>query len=487
MIDRRDFIKTVLAGGAAALVAPGFVSADSRAYGLRRSGQEGLSDDAWARVPQILARIKPPAFAKRDFVITRHGGVGDGAKDCTDAFHKAVSACAAAGGGTVVVPTGRFLTGAIHLKSNVNLHLEKGATVTFSRDPRKYLPLVFTRWEGMELMNYSPFIYALEQENIAITGEGTIDGQADCDHWWPWKGRTNCGWKKGEPEQSRARALLYEMVAKGAPVRSRVFGEGSYLRPQFIQPYRCKNILIEGVTLKGSPMWQVHPVLCTNVTVRGLKIFADGPNTDGCDPESCKDVVIKDCYFSTGDDCIAIKSGRNNEGRRVPVPCENIVVQDCHMSAGHGGITVGSEISGGVRNLFGENCRMDSPNLNSSLRFKNNALRGGLLENFYFRDIDVGQVADATITMDFNYEEGGNGPFTPILRNVLVNNLKSKKSARALDLQGLEKAPVSNVRLENCVFENVAEANIVKNVSSLQLLNVRINGLITEAPATTRG
>ncbi|MHB8755826.1 MAG: glycoside hydrolase family 28 protein [Candidatus Acidiferrales bacterium] len=166
-------------------------------------------------------------------------------------------------------------------------------------------------------MNFSPFIYAFEQENIAITGRGTIDGNSSCQHWWPWKGSRTCGWQQGDPDQSKDRNLLHEMGEKGVPVSSRVFGEGHYLRPQFIQPYRCKNVLIEGVTLLNSPMWQVNPVLCTNVTVQGLTISSFGPNTDGCDPESCADVLIKNCFFNTGDDCIAIKSGRNADGRRV--------------------------------------------------------------------------------------------------------------------------------------------------------------------------
>ncbi len=154
-------------------------------------------------------------------------------------------------------------------------------------------------------MNYSPFIYAFEQENIAVSGQGTIDGNADCEHWWPWKGRAGCGWKQGNPEQSKDRNTLFDMAEAGIPVTERVFGEGHYLRPQFIQPYRCKNVLLEGVTLKNSPMWQVHPVLCTNVTVRKMTITGassnrdSAPNTDGCDPESCTDVLIQDCNFNT--------------------------------------------------------------------------------------------------------------------------------------------------------------------------------------------
>jgi len=489
MLDRRNFVKTFLAGGASLLVLKELNAAQPLA-GFNVAGKLGQADDPWAQIPQILTRINPPAFPNRDFVVTKFGARGDGKFDCTDAFRKTIEACNRAGGGRVVIPAGQFSTGAIHLKSNVNLHVSKDATIRFDRDPKKYLPVVFTRWEGMELMNYSPFIYAFEEKNIAITGDGVIDGNADCTHWWPWKGRVKCGWKEGDPEQSKARELLYDYVAKGTPIAERVFGEGSYLRPQFIQPYRCQNVLIEGVTLRHSPMWQLHPVLCTNVTVRNVNIEREekandqtGPNCDGCDPESCKDVLIEGCTFATGDDCIAIKAGRNNDGRRVAVPSENIIIRNCRMKDGHGGITIGSEISAGVRNVFAYNCHLDSPNLNIAIRFKNNALRGGLLENFFFRDIEVGQVSDATITIDFNYEEAYNGPFTPVVRNVVVSGLKSSKSFRALDLQGLTKAPIYNVRLENCTFDNVAKNNIVKNVQGLEFRNVRVNGKLIAEPA----
>jgi polygalacturonase len=482
MSDRRVFLKTFLASGAAVLLSRDLASG----YGFGGGPSlYDLADDPWAEVPVILKRIKAPAFPDREFKVTQFGATGDGKTDCTEAFRAAIHACNQAGGGRVLVPAGVYSTGAIHLESNVNLNVAKGATIKFSQDPKKYLPLVFTRWEGMELMNYSPFIYAFEQTNVAITGAGVIDGHADCAHWWPWKGRTQCGWKKGDPDQSRARALLYEQVAKATPVSQRVFGEGSYLRPQFIQPYRCQNVLIEGVTFRNSPMWQIHPVLCTNVTVRGVRLEREanasnqtGPNTDGCDPESCTDVLIEDCYFATGDDCIAIKAGRNDDGRRVAAPSQNIIIRGCRMEDGHGGITVGSEISGGVRNVFAMNCVLNSPRLDHGLRFKNNAMRGGLLENMFFRDITVGEVGHAALTVDFNYEEGANGKYTPVLRNLRIQNLKSGKSQYPMDLQGFPNAPIVNVHLQDCTFDNTAEPSIVKNVQGLELRNVRVNGKV---------
>ncbi|MCU0244951.1 MAG: glycoside hydrolase family 28 protein [Bryobacter sp.] len=420
--------------------------------------------DPWTEAAAIVKRIQPPVFPKRDFDIRKFGATSANA---TAGIAKAIDACAKAGGGRVVIPEGRWVTGAVHLKSNVNLHLAAGATLAFDRDPRKYLPVVFSRWEGVECMNYSPFVYAFGQKHIGITGAGTLDGQADNQHWWPWKGRTEYGWKKGEPSQEKARKAMFQMAEEGVPPEKRVCGEGSYLRPQFIQPYRCENVLIEGVTIINSPMWEINPVLCRNVTVRGVKISSHGPNNDGCDPESCTDVLIENCEFDTGDDCIAIKSGRNADGRRVNVPVENIVIRGCQMKDGHGGVTIGSEISGGARNIFAENCRMDSPNLDRVLRLKTNSVRGGVIENIYMRNVTVGQVADAIVHVDFHYEEGDTGKFTPTVRNIEVERVTSKKSKYGLYLRGYAKSPIRNVRLKDCTFENVAKADVLEHVEGL--------------------
>jgi polygalacturonase len=461
-IDRRKFLELMALGMAGAAILPRIAF--------------GQTANAWqTEVPAILARIKPPVFPKRDFIITKYGAKAGIENDSTDAIAKAIDLCSKAGGGRVVVPEGEFLTGAIHLKSNVNLNVSKGATLKFSTDAKKY-PIVFTRWEGMECMNFSAFIYAFEQTNVAITGEGTLDGQANNDNWWNWAGSKNFGWKDGMPSARAARTKLYKMMEDGVPIKDRVFPEGSYLRPNFIQPYRCKNVLVDGVKIVNSPMWEIHPILSENVTVRNVWISSHGPNNDGCDPESCKDVLIENCHFDTGDDCIAIKSGRNEDGRRVAVPTENVIIRGCEMKDGHGGVTVGSEISGGVRNVFAENCRMDSPHLDHALRVKNNAARGGLLENFYFRNIEVGQVAHALITIDFNYEEGAKGGFTPVMRNFSVDKLTSGKSKFGIDIQGLDNAPVYDVSVTNSAFDNVASGNIIKNLKGVKLSNFKING-----------
>lgn len=462
-MERREFLKNLLAGTAGIAVFPQFAF--------------GQADPWRSEYPRILGRIKPPKFPKRDFSIVKYGAKPGGTFDCREAIDKAIQDCSNAGGGRVVVPAGVFLTGAIRLRSNVNLHISKGATLKFATDPKAYLPLVHTRWEGMELMHLSPFIYAYEETNVAITGRGTLDGQGKA-FFWKWHGNPRYG---GDPDvlsQRPARARLYEMMDRNVPVAERVFGEEHYLRPQFIQPYKCRNVLIEGVTIVDSPMWEVHPVLCENVIVRKLRITSHGPNNDGCDPESCKDVLIEDCFFDTGDDCIAIKSGRNNDGRRLNVPSENIIIRNCTMKDGHGGITIGSEISGGVRNLFAHNCKLDSADLWTALRVKNNASRGGNLENFYFRNISVGQVSRAVVEIDFNYEEGAKGQHIPIVRNYIVENLTCTTGNRAVDLQGLENAPIYGVTLRNCAFGAVKQPSIVKNVVSMKLENVRIGGNI---------
>ena len=381
-----------------------------------------------------MNRIKAPRFPNRNFTITDYGAVADNERDCTDAFKRAISAAHQAGGGHVVVPPGSFMTGPIHLKSNVNLHVSDGAIINFSLDPGKYMPVVYTRFEGTECMNYSPLVYAYEQENIAITGKGILNGQAGNENWWRWKktqgGDVNALRNQGE---------------KGEPVRQRIFGTGKKLRPNMIQPYKCKNILIEGVTIKNSPMWHIHPVLSTNITVRNVKVVGHGPN---------------------------------NDGRRVNVPSENIVIRNCQMKDGHGGVVIGSEMTGGARNIFTENCTMDSPNLDRALRIKTNSVRGGTVENVYMRNVKIGQVAEAVLKINFNYGEGDTGKFTPTVRNINMENVTSGKSKHALSISGYERSPITGIHLKNCTFDNVEKSNILIGVKNLAMDNVKINGKV---------
>jgi len=414
----------------------------------------------WKFVPEILARIVPPQFPGRDFDITRFGAVPDGKTDCTAAIVKAIDACVESGGGHVVIPGGEFLTGPIHLRSNVDLHLAAtNSVLKFSTNTDAYLPAVFTRYEGIECYNYSPLISAVQQQNVAVTGPGTLDGQADDSNWLAWKG----GKKAGQGTQKAARTRLGAMNNENVPVDQRRFGAGDFLRPDFIQFQRCQNVLIDGVKIRRSPMWEMHPLLSTNVTVRGVDINCHGANNDGCDPESCRDVLIEKCLFDTGDDCIAIKSGRNNDGRRVGVPSVNLIIRDCTMRDGHAGTAIGSEISGSCSNVFVENCEMSSPNLACALRLKSNAVRGGVLQNIFMRNVNVGVVKDSVLQIDFLYEEGAKGEFKPVARNVEMDHITVAQTPRVLNVRGFPAAEISNIKICDSTFKKIQKPDVVEN------------------------
>ncbi|MGG1238263.1 glycoside hydrolase family 28 protein [Bacillus sonorensis] len=426
---------------------------------------------------EIMRQIKVPVFPDRRFDVTRFGADSGGKTDSTAAFQQAIDEAYQKGGGRVTVPKGVFLTGALRLKSNVELHVTKDAVIRFSQNPADYLPAVLTRFEGVELYNYSPLIYAYEAENIAITGGGMLDGQADDRHWWPWKRGTN-----GQPSQEKDRDALFEMAERNVPVEERRFGTGHYLRPNFIQPYRCKNVFIQGVTVMNSPMWQIHPVLCENVTVDGVKVIGHGPNTDGVDPESCKSMIIKNCLFDNGDDCIAIKSGRNADGRRINVPSENIIIENNEMKDGHGGVTIGSEISGGVKNVFAEGNLMDSPNLDRALRIKTNSVRGGVLENIYFYHNVVKSLKQEVIAIDMEYEEGDAGEFKPVVRGIEVDELKSAGGRYGIRVLAYDHSPVTGLKVTNSEINDVNIPMELKNVKDPVFSNLYINGKRYDSP-----
>jgi unsaturated rhamnogalacturonyl hydrolase len=425
----------------------------------------------WEGVDAILARIAPPTFPDRDCVITDYGAKAGGTSDATVAIQRAISACSAAGGGRVVVPPGVFSTGAIHLDSNINLHVSEGATLSFQTNPDAYLPVVLTRWEGIECMNYSPLIYALDEENLAITGRGTLDGGASEDNWWKWAKKDSTGSSMAKPDAKE----LNRMSERGIPVAERVFGDGHYLRPNFIQFYRSRNILVENVTLLHSPMWEIHPVLSTNVTVRGVTVRSHGPNNDGCNPDSSTDVLIDGCVFDVGDDCIAIKSGRNEDGRRVARPVENVMVRNSTMKDGHAGVAIGSEVAGDARNIFIENNRMDSPNLERALRLKSNARRGGVIENVYMRNVEVGQVSEALLTIDFMYEEGDRGAFPPTARNIVIDGVTARNSPRLFYILGFEAATIEGIRVSNTHIQNATATEIIEHAGKIELDNVAVS------------
>ena len=441
--------------------------------------------DGWdnATYRQIEQGIQAPTFENRDFVITKYGAkpTNPAAKN-QKAINKAIAACSKKGGGRVIVPAGTFCTGAITLLSNVNLVVEKDAVLQFVFEPDLY-PIVPTRWEGIDCWNLSPCIYAYQQQNIAITGEGTIDGGGSNETWWPWNGNPRFGFKEGMVSQrGGSRARLLKQAEDGVPMNERRFTKEDGLRPQLINFNQCDNLLIEDVTLLRSPFWVIHPLLCKNVTVRGVKITNDGPNGDGCDPESCDGVLIENCFFNTGDDCIAIKSGRNNDGRLWGKPSENIIVRNCEMHNGHGGVVIGSEISGGCRNVFAHDNNMDSPELERVIRIKTNTCRGGVIENIYARNIKVGQCKESVLKINLDYEprEVCCRGYVPTVRNVHISHITCEKSQYGVQIIALDSVcNVYDIYVNDCKFNGVKSGNTIKGQTrNVKFDNLFINGNI---------
>ena len=441
--------------------------------------------DGWdTQYKQIEQSIRQPQFGDKVFNITKYGAsVKATAAANQKAINKAIDACSKAGGGRVVVPEGTFNTGAITLKSKVNLHVEKGAVLQFVFQPELY-PIVPTRWEGLDCYNLQPCIYAYKQNDIAITGEGTIDGGGENSTWWKWCGAPRYGWKQGEVGQNMgARARLLKYAEDGVDMKERRFTDKDGLRPQLINTYDCDGVLIENVTLLRSPFWVIHPLLCKNVIVRGVHINNDGPNGDGCDPESCDGVLIENCFFNTGDDCIAVKSGRNNDGRLWNKPSENIIIRNCEMQNGHGGVVIGSEISGGCRNLFAENCKMDSPDLDRVVRIKTNTCRGGIVENIYARNIEVGQCGESVLKINLDYEpkEICCRGFVPTVRNINIENITCNKSKYGVLIVALDSVTnVYDINVKNCRFNGVEKGNkITGKTRDVNFDNLFINGSLS--------
>ncbi len=438
--------------------------------------------DVFATADKIIKDIIVPQFPDKNYNIMDFGAVSDGISDNTQAIKLAIESCHNEGGGKVIIPAGNFLTGPIHLRSNVNLHLEKGAVVLFTKDSKAYLPVVHTSYEGVELMNYSPLIYAYKQKNIAVTGKGIFDGQASETNWWPWCGAERYGYVDGEPQQKDDHNLprLRKMNEEATPVSERLFGEGYQLRPSFFEPFECENILIKGVTFTNAPFWVMHPIKCNSITIDGVTVQSHGPNNDGCDPEYSKNVHITNCVFDTGDDCIAIKSGRNDEGRRVNIPSENIVVENCEMKDGHGGVVIGSEISAGVRNVYVRNCNMDSPNLERAIRIKTNTLRGGFVENVFVKNIQVGQVKEAVLKINTYYAIYANqeGNFIPTIKNIHLVDVEVENGGEyGILIKGRAESPVENVSLTNVHIKGAKTPLSVENSQPIIFKNTTINGV----------
>lgn len=464
-------------------------------FALAQAGSDVMTK-AFKEARRIEKQIRTTSFKSQDFVITDYGAVaGKPDQPCHEAVNLAITRCSLAGGGRVVVPAGEWYVGPITLKSNVNLYLEEGAVLKFVENKELYLPQVLTRWEGLDCYNYHPMIYAYGETNIAVTGKGTIDGQGSNTNWWNMNGSTKYGWTPGQVSQSQGgRNRLQAYGESKTPVSERIMGTADALRTQLINFNMCNTILIEGVNLRNSPFWVIHPLLCENLIVRGVHIVCHGPNGDGCDPESCRNVLIEKCFFDTGDDCIAIKSGRNNDGRKWGVPSENIIVRDCIMKDGHGGVVIGSEISGGFRNLFVENCEMDSPNLERVIRIKTNTCRGGIIENIFVRNVNVGQCKEAVLKINLLYESNENcqRDFPPTVRNVHMQNVVSTKSQYGVLIAGLRGTTdynVYDISVSDSSFDNVDRGNSISGAERVSFRNLLINGKPVEqaqgAPGVT--
>ena len=441
----------------------------------------GWDDNEYKRIEQS---IQLPKIAERQFLITSFGAKTTAtAAQNQKAINKVISLVSKKGGGKVIIPKGTWNTGAIELKSHVNLVLEEGATLHFAFEPKLY-PLVRTSWEGLACWNYSPCIYAYKATDIAITGKGTIDGGGNNDTFWQWNGSPRFGYKEGVTKESQklgSRSKLLKMAEDGVPFDERKFGMGYGLRPQLVNMVHCERILIKDVKMINSPFWVIHPLLSKNITVDGVYVWNEGPNGDGCDPEACENVLIQNCVFHTGDDCIAIKSGRNNDGRLWNQPSKNIIIRNCKMEDGHGGVVIGSEISGGCENVYAENCVMDSPHLERILRIKTNNCRGGQVQNINMRNVVVGQCKEAVVKINLDYErkEICYRGFEPIVNNVNVENVTCQKSDYGVLIIGRDSLEnVYDINIKNCKFDGVVKepVKITGKTHNVKFDNLVING-----------
>lgn len=464
-----SFAAGIAHGAAATTVSP---AADKITY-----------EEIRVEAPFEMPVIRVPRFPRREFAITDFGAKPGGEVKNTDAFRAAIAACHEAGGGTVVVPAGMWLTGAIHLRSHVRLHLEKNAVISFSDDPQDYLPAVQSSWEGWECFNYSPLVYAFGCENIAITGEGRLEPRMDT--WKRWSGRP--------PAHMEALKRLYTWGSTGVPVDKRQMAEGeNNLRPHLIQFNRCKNALIEGISIHHSPFWTIHLLLCDSVVVRGVNVQAHGHNNDGIDPEGTRNLLVENCRFDQGDDAIAIKSGTNHDGWRLATPSQNIVIRNCTVINGHQLVAIGSELSGGVRNVYVHDCRFEPKDHSpfNILYIKTNRRRGGFVENIIVENIEASnaqfRMGVFGIETDVLYQWRRLVPAyeerLTSIRNITVKNIRAGRTSTPFRILGDKDLAVENVTLDRISIETVrGQKNRYENARNVQETNISIGNFI-EAP-----
>lgn len=435
--------------------------------------------------PFEMPAIRQPVFPARDFVITDFGARAGGLTNVGEAIRLAIAACHQAGGGRVVIPPGKWLTGKIHFRSNVNLHLAPESVLIFSPRPEDYLPAVQTSWEGTECFNYSPLIYAFGCTNVALTGTGTV--QANLDIWKQWF--------KRPPAHLAALKQLYQFARTNAPIAERQMAVGeNNLRPQFIQFNRCQNVLVEDVKIRNSPFWTLHFVLCSDVVVRRVDISARNHNNDGIDPEMTRNMLVEHCRLDQGDDAISTKSGMDFDGRRLATPTENIVIRHCTIIRGHQLLAVGSDLSGGIRNVYVHDCQFlndDKSPPQNLLFIKTNERRGGFVENIYFENITARTTKFGAVGIDTDvlYQWRDLVPtyevkLTPI-RNVHVKNVRVETTGGApIKIKGDARLPVQDVWLEDISVGKAGAKKSFENVNGVHERNVQIGETLkTETPA----
>ncbi|MFB6319711.1 glycoside hydrolase family 28 protein [Saccharicrinis sp. FJH54] len=418
--------------------------------------------DAPFEMPDIMI----PDFAEcAKFSIVDFGAVEGDKHKISTAIAAAISKANLAGGGTVVIPEGEWLTGQIHFKSNVNLYLAEGAVLLFSDDPEDYLPAVHTTWEGLECYNYSPLIYAYECKNVAISGKGMV--KAKMDLWQTWFSRP--------PAHMNSLKRLYNLAAKDVPVADRqMVNDTSHLRPHFIQFNRCENVLLEGFSVRNSPFWTIHPYLCKNVVIRDLDVFAHGHNNDGVDPEMSRNMLIENCTFDQGDDAIAVKSGRNQDAWRLNSPTKNLVIRNCKVKNGHQLLAVGSELSGGIENVFMDSCSVaDGASMFHLVFIKTNERRGGFVKNIHVTNIKADKMREGIlgIETDVLYQWRDLVPtyerrLTP-KSDIFLENIQAGDVKFISRIQGQKEMPVQNVELKNVNAQTVEDEKFInKNVTN---------------------
>jgi polygalacturonase len=417
-----------------------------------------LETEGWAVVPQILKRITLPTFPNQ---VVKLRDLTEG-QDIQQALQKLIDDCTAKGGGKVIVPKGNWtVSGSIFMKSNVHLYFEEGAKLRFSSQPNDYLPLVRVRWEGTMCYNYSPLIYAMGQKNIAITGKGILDGNTEGGF---------SAWKK---PQEVAKKILRQMGNDRTPDSTRLFGEGHFLRPCFIEFHQCNNILLDGFTIKSSPFWTIHPVFSKNLTIRNLKIEKGTTNDDGIDPDSCEDVLIENCTIDTNDDPIALKAGRDQDAWERG-SCRNIVVRNCQVSSEVGNaFCIGSEMSGGVERVFVEKYKVGLTD--NAINFKSNLDRGGFIRNVWLRDIKIDNCKRNGIWFQKDYHSYRGGNYPPQYSGLNLENIQIQNvGVTAIKIAGVATQSIKNVSFKDVFVKKSKIGREVKFAENIKMNNVLV-------------